>query len=656
MSPEDITEEAGWLASHRRRGARALVKLSATAEHPLEPGAVGSRAPDRKPRALQPLRRQNRAPRQPHLPSEDIKIVLRPRTGLDVTKVSHAGLRDGVLRATGLTHDEAVEDLLRINSEKNIIVASTPSMQRAQKYDVKALHIGGKMYEVTAYAAPPEDTVKGVIHNIPDYDSAADITNSLVYKKNPTILQARRMGRTNSVLIVFEGKTVPHYIYYRGAEYRCFLHKKRHEICGGCGRLGHRVDVCPAPGKKICKLCGEETPGEDHPCTPKCALCGKDHATGDKKCPLRYQTPYVLKKRKWDKQRRSQQQDRQQQQHGNTDGGNSSSILKFGGALDGYRDCSTSFPGVRNKSGRAGENTGRQTGTRDTSAQGRIRSRSSSRHRQPSKEGRSTQRRPSRSTSRGGERATDYNHKNKVSWAATVSHGTNEWKGRGTPAQNICDLDSNSRSELTRIRQMLEMVLLENRALKAELARLKGSPAPTNHAYATDTAEQPPQATGSADPVAAEFPEPTSASAMDITGSSDPPVASEIVERNSGNAMGNTSPPPKRRATESQPENQTAPPGPDSPIQYVTQTMLQTFGQQLSETLCQNLNSKFDNMLAKFADTIDAKIASQNARVTALENASLRPMREGGAGPIKPTKPYFRPPSADSFKNPADHA
>ncbi|KAH9383442.1 hypothetical protein HPB48_024951 [Haemaphysalis longicornis] len=92
ISPEDITEEAGWLASHRRRGARALVKLSPTAEHPLEQGAVGSREPDRKPRAQQSLRRQNRAPRQPHLPSEDIKIVLRPRTGLDVTKVSHAGL------------------------------------------------------------------------------------------------------------------------------------------------------------------------------------------------------------------------------------------------------------------------------------------------------------------------------------------------------------------------------------------------------------------------------------------------------------------------------------------------------------------------------------------------------------------------------------
>ncbi|KAH7959830.1 hypothetical protein HPB49_014067 [Dermacentor silvarum] len=71
------------------------------------------------------------------------------------------------------------------------------------------------------------DTYKGVIHNIPDYDTAEDITKSLIYKKNPTILQARRMGNTNSVIIIFEGPNIPFYVYYRGAEYRCYLHKKK---------------------------------------------------------------------------------------------------------------------------------------------------------------------------------------------------------------------------------------------------------------------------------------------------------------------------------------------------------------------------------------------------------------------------------------------
>lgn len=284
ISPEEITKEAGWLTSHLKLGARALTSMSQPPEFPREQDGAGSRSMNQRPRAQQQLRRQQRMPFQPHLPKEDIKIVLRPREGLDVTKISFAGLRDGVLDATGLAHEEAEEDVLRIHTTKNIIVASTPSMNRAEKYNaIRKLRIGGKTYEVTAYVAPPEDTIKGVIHNIPEYDSAEAITKSLVYRKNPTILQARRMGRSNSVIIVFEGNTVPHYIYYRGAEYRCFLHKKRHEICDACGRLGHRSDVCPTPDNKVCKNCGSNNPSENHQCEPKCALCGRDHPTGDKK-------------------------------------------------------------------------------------------------------------------------------------------------------------------------------------------------------------------------------------------------------------------------------------------------------------------------------------------------------------------------------------
>ncbi|KAG0425386.1 hypothetical protein HPB47_027444 [Ixodes persulcatus] len=154
----------------------------------LAPGLpTGSHAP----RSKQVGNRACLVSRSP-LSKEDINIVLRPREGLDITKISHAELRDGVLRATSLGCDEAADDLLRINPEKNILVASTPSMEHASKYTaVKELHFGGKSYKVSAYAAPPEDTIKGIIHNIPEYDSAEDITRSRIYKKNTTILQAR---------------------------------------------------------------------------------------------------------------------------------------------------------------------------------------------------------------------------------------------------------------------------------------------------------------------------------------------------------------------------------------------------------------------------------------------------------------------------------
>ncbi|KAH7977653.1 hypothetical protein HPB49_003140 [Dermacentor silvarum] len=112
-----------------------------------------------------------------------------------------------------------------------------------------------------ASLASSTDTSKGVIPNIPHYDTAEDITKSLIYKKNPTILQARRMGNTNSV-IIFEAPKLPSYVYNRGAEYRSYLHKEKVEVCGACGRIGHCADVCPTPDKKHCNDCGAKTRGQ----------------------------------------------------------------------------------------------------------------------------------------------------------------------------------------------------------------------------------------------------------------------------------------------------------------------------------------------------------------------------------------------------------
>ncbi|KAM7290262.1 hypothetical protein ISCGN_026909 [Ixodes scapularis] len=350
---------------------------------------AGGRTGNRKPRQRHRKQRQ-----QPALPREDIKIILRPREGLDVTKVSSARLRDGVFCAIGLKEQDAEGDLLRVNPEKNIIVTSTPSMDRAKKYNpISKICIADKTYEVTAYAAPPEDTAKGVIHNIPDYDTAEDITRSLVYNKNPTILQAQRMGKTNSAVIVFEGNTVPYYVYYRGAEYRCFLHKKKHEVCSTCGKVGHRMDVCPTPEDKICRSCGTKNPREGHKCDPKCALCCGDHPTGDKNCKNRFQTPYLL----WKRQREKERQNGAGQYGGHR---NAESTSVLGGGEGGGR---TKERGTRDRSGSFPRLPHRGSGSdNDAGQRQQRRSRSKSRGRSPNTQGRHQ----SRSTSRGRRHET----------------------------------------------------------------------------------------------------------------------------------------------------------------------------------------------------------------------------------------------------------
>ncbi|KAG0427807.1 hypothetical protein HPB47_025169 [Ixodes persulcatus] len=255
---------------------------------------------------------KNKTPLPPHLPREDLKIVVRPRNGLNVSELSEAQLRDCIARATGIEPEQAADDILRASPKQNTFVISTPSVTRAEAYaKIRELPVGGASYEAMAYATPPDNTSRGVIRNIPDYDTPEDITRSLVYKKNPTILQARRLGKSSSAIILFEGGKVPFYIYYRGAEMRCYLHKKKLEICETCGKVGHKTDVCPKPETTYCKVCGMQQPPERHACEPKCALCGKGHPKGDKKCHQRFQTPNLPRRRQWEKKLRQDETDRQ---------------------------------------------------------------------------------------------------------------------------------------------------------------------------------------------------------------------------------------------------------------------------------------------------------------------------------------------------------
>ncbi|KAH7933090.1 hypothetical protein HPB49_007952 [Dermacentor silvarum] len=272
-------------------------------------------------------------PQQPQLPTEDIKIIVRPRDGLNVSKLSDAQIRDEVLQAAAVPIAEAEDYIYRSCVEKNVIAITTLRMANAEKYNrIRELQIGDTHYEATAYTAPPADTYKGIIHNIPDYDTAEDITKSLICKKNPTILQARRMDNTNLSSSLKA---------QRGAEYRCYLHKKKSK----CAE--------PAAGSVIARTCallptrnsaktGAHNPADSHNCNPKCAVCGKDHPTGDKSCQRRFQMPFLIKQRQWEKQWQQQQT-----LHNHSGGGRDPSLPPQGGKQTTADQCPSLPPIAR---------------------------------------------------------------------------------------------------------------------------------------------------------------------------------------------------------------------------------------------------------------------------------------------------------------------
>lgn len=219
-----------------------------------------------------------------------------------MAKLGIVELTAAVHAAAGTTKKVEYEDILCVNAQQNIVVICTSEEERATRYSqIKEIAIREKKHEVWAYRTAPHDTVKGVIRGIPISETSDNIDERVVNKRNPLALGAKRIGETTTVIVVFKGAKVPNYVRYGSALLRCSLYRKQVDVCHQCGRVGHRKDVCPTPNERRCRGCGKLNPEEQHPCSPRCKLCGGGHVTGDKACKARYKTPYVVRKRQWER-------------------------------------------------------------------------------------------------------------------------------------------------------------------------------------------------------------------------------------------------------------------------------------------------------------------------------------------------------------------
>ncbi|KAL1469498.1 hypothetical protein MTO96_041045 [Rhipicephalus appendiculatus] len=163
---------------------------------------------------------------------------------------------------------------------------------------IKRIRVNGKEHEVAVYAAAEGNYNNGVIRKVERDISDADLVYLIVHPGNPTARGAKRIGETGSVIILFDGEQVPSYTRMGPAIVRCYIYKKQFEVCSKCTRVGHRADVCPTPMVNVCRNCGAKDPAEGHSCQVRCKLCGKGHPTGDKTCRQRYQTPFVVRQRR----------------------------------------------------------------------------------------------------------------------------------------------------------------------------------------------------------------------------------------------------------------------------------------------------------------------------------------------------------------------
>ncbi|KAH7979256.1 hypothetical protein HPB49_008831 [Dermacentor silvarum] len=264
ISPEEVTAQSGWLTARSRRSKRGTDNSTVTDE--------SSQAPSNRPRsrARQPVKAQVlKVGRMPPLPTEYIKIVIRPKGALHIAKIGSPVVTAAILQAVKLTDEESLEDTLCPNTQQK---------HCCHRYArISSIQVNGVTHEVNAYETAAEHTTKGVIPGIPLTETLQQIHNKIVTARNPTALAAKRLASTTTVIIAFDGPDVPF--------------QKQIDNCYQCGRLGHHMGVCPYPNNKICWGCGARNPPADHNCNPRCSLCGRPHLTADKSCAARYKTP-----------------------------------------------------------------------------------------------------------------------------------------------------------------------------------------------------------------------------------------------------------------------------------------------------------------------------------------------------------------------------
>lgn len=305
ITPDQVTEANGWSIS-------AAQKARFQDPGMLLPG--GARLHPKPNGVTHPGRARDKViknARMPALPRDDFKIVLRPRGGINISKIGHADISEAVNEASGIPRDARTRDVICPNYQQNIIIASTSSRENAGRYArINKITVGGRVHEVSAYETAPHGMVKGVIRDIPLHHTPQDINERIVNEFNPTAVEAKRISNTRSVVIAFYSNKVPNYVRYGNGLAKCTLYRKQIDVCYHCGRVGHRMDVCPNPNDRVCRGCGAKNPPEVHTCEPKCNLCGGEHPTGEKTCRARYKIPYVVRRRQWERKHANEEDGR----------------------------------------------------------------------------------------------------------------------------------------------------------------------------------------------------------------------------------------------------------------------------------------------------------------------------------------------------------
>ncbi|KAL1476892.1 hypothetical protein MTO96_018034 [Rhipicephalus appendiculatus] len=173
ITQDELTAEMGWHTARSRRPAGRPGRNSSPSDSPQTQESSSKPKPKKNVKA-QVLK----AGRMPPLPKGEIKIILRPKGGLHISKVGSPTVTAGIFDATQITPAESQEDIICPNAQQNIIVISTPPP--AQRRPIRA---AVPTIPTKTISAPPKCTLCGGPHPTADKECVAKYKTPYVIRK-----------------------------------------------------------------------------------------------------------------------------------------------------------------------------------------------------------------------------------------------------------------------------------------------------------------------------------------------------------------------------------------------------------------------------------------------------------------------------------------
>ncbi|KAH8021151.1 hypothetical protein HPB51_012546 [Rhipicephalus microplus] len=126
IDPKEIMPDQGWQTASCRRAQNEGSKRV--------PSYSASKRNEHKPRNRANVKNKTtRASRMPQQPKNDIRIIIRPRGGLNIAWVGPRTIAEAISTSAGISPSEEQADTLCPNIKQNFLVASTPKRENANR-------------------------------------------------------------------------------------------------------------------------------------------------------------------------------------------------------------------------------------------------------------------------------------------------------------------------------------------------------------------------------------------------------------------------------------------------------------------------------------------------------------------------------------------